>query len=190
MTTRNAVIAGLFLGLFGCAEEGGNKGTGGTGGSTSTSGAGGSAGRGGAGGSTSTGGAGGTSNIGGAGGTSSIGGAGGSAGRGGAGGTSSTGGTGGSSSTGGTGGTSWAMCQDPMAGVSVSAFCNRYGSTCGFGGSAKFASAQDCMAKYDTVYTAVQKGCAAYHLCLADSMTSIHCGHAVVGSGGRSSTCP
>ncbi len=41
MTIRNAVIAGLLLGLCGCAEEGGNKGTGGAGGSTSTGGTGG-----------------------------------------------------------------------------------------------------------------------------------------------------
>lgn len=136
-------------------------------------------------------------------------GTGGGGGTGGAGGGAGIGGAGGGAVAGGTGGagpTMWppATCTDPVNGVSTASFCSYYGQVCAgvFGTTAgRYASVADCMLKY-AGYTANpdpastpaqnQKGCTAYHLCMAGktSPPDAHCLHAAGGGGDPCSLAP
>lgn len=135
-------------------------------------------------------------------------GTGGAVGTGGAGGAGGGGGGGGAvaGGTGGAGPTMWppATCTDPVNGVSTASFCSYYGQVCAglFGMAAgRYASVADCMARY-AGYTANpdpgstpaqnQKGCAAYHLCMAGKTATpdSHCLHAAGGSGDPCSLSP
>ena len=189
---RTLAISALALSLFafgGCDDD--PEGGGGTGGVRADSGAGGAGGRGGAGGGGTGGG------LGGAGGGGAGGGGAGGGGAGGA--TDAGGGSGGSgdardgaaeggSETGSDGGAAvdWTMCTGgTKAGVSAADFCAKYMSACGFGAgltsrmpAETFADLAACTTRYGG-YNATQKGCAAYHVCVAGmtGMAMTHCPH-------------
>jgi hypothetical protein len=92
--------------------------------------------------------------------------------------------------TGGAGGaggatTDWTMCTSPAKeGVPVEEFCARYLEVCGFAaGDNSFADMAACTARYGGYVSisrvASQRGCAAYHLCVAGmpGMADMHCPH-------------
>jgi len=90
-----------------------------------------------------------------------------------------------------TGGTSWtAPCDNPKPGVPSGDFCTQYNTACGFGAAMgrvvadSFDNATACATRYDT-YNATQKGCAAYHLCVASQtgMQATHCPHPAQAAG-------
>ncbi|HEY8923670.1 MAG TPA: hypothetical protein VIU64_04765, partial [Polyangia bacterium] len=84
--------------------------------------------------------------------------------------------------------TSMNSCMNPFNGVSVEAFCDYYDMKCSadYGsGTGMFADKADCMTKY-TGYTSTQKGCTAYHLCMAGTSAAnatMHCPHPAGGGG-------
>ena len=82
-------------------------------------------------------------------------------------------------------------CLSPLPNVSVVDFCSYYMTKCSdaYGtGVHQFANLADCTTKY-TAYNATQKGCTAYHLCVAGTSTAnamTHCPHP---AGGTSNPC-
>lgn len=94
-----------------------------------------------------------------------------------------------------------AVCTSPINGVSTAAFCATYYQKCAaqFGaGAGAYTGMADCLNSYpdftanaDPASTAAQnqKGCAAYHLCLASKSSPgdpTHCAHA---AGGANNPC-
>ena len=92
----------------------------------------------------------------------------------------------------------WSSCENPKPGVSGQDFCAHAMTNCGFTMAlGKFASIDDCLTRY-AAYTDAQKGCAAYHVCLAgtppmgadpEENRVIHCPH-VAAAGGNPCMLP
>lgn len=78
-----------------------------------------------------------------------------------------------------------------MVAASTDDFCDYYETSCSTflgGGQGKFANRAECAAKY-AAYTATQKSCTTYHLCVAGTsaaMATAHCPHP---AGGGSDPC-
>ncbi|MEZ4375607.1 MAG: hypothetical protein R3B07_32655 [Polyangiaceae bacterium] len=164
------LLLGASVGLVGCSDDEGGGGSGGSSGSGGSGAQGGSAGTSASGGTGAQGGSAGTSSSGGTGGgtagTSSTGGSAGAA-------TGGTGGaaTGGSagSSTGGTGGTSASAAE---------AFCAKYETECGYGGTDDWADQAACIAGYEA---STKQSCLEEHLQNAintPAQKELHCTHA------------
>ena len=87
-------------------------------------------------------------------------------------------------SDGGNGPVSWTTCVNPKDDVPPGAFCLQYMTACGFDATAttvgmeRYGTLSDCVMKYEAL-NATQKGCAAYHLCVASQtgMAATHCPH-------------
>jgi hypothetical protein len=81
------------------------------------------------------------------------------------------------------------MCGNgTKSGVQADQFCAHYAETCGYAATDRFISKVDCMTRYSR-YHSVQRGCVAYHLCLAGQSAENKMTHCPYPSGQGGNPC-
>ena len=70
-------------------------------------------------------------------------------------------------------------CAAPVSAAAAATFCAQYQTTCGFGGTNRFADLSACVSMYGA-FVANRQRCATEHLCNAGQagQATLHCPHA------------